>query len=150
MYVGTTSSDSWQQGGVRASCSSGNECSVCILSGNSWVSPALSILINSNSNDWQRGCVGDMVVVVVILPSVLATIHERSSVVPMMASYTSISMSTRNDSCGINRFLGRWQGVLAANSCDGLPGHQRWAVSPSLNSWCSTTSHHIFLCAGSQ
>ena len=50
---------------------------------------------------------GDMVVVVVILPSVLATIHERSSVVPMMASYTSISMSTRNDSCGINRFLGR-------------------------------------------
>ena len=27
-----------------------------------------------------RGCVGDMVVVVVILPSVLATIHERSSV----------------------------------------------------------------------
>ena len=55
-----------------------------------------------------RGCVGeDMVVVVVILPSVLATINERSSVVAMMASYTSISMSTRNDSCGSNRFLGR-------------------------------------------
>ena len=91
------------------SCSSGNECSVCILSGNYWVSPTLSILINNSndSNDWQRGCVGDMVVVVVILPSVLATINERSSVVPMMASYTSISVSTRNDSCGSKRFLGR-------------------------------------------
>ncbi len=34
-----------------------------------------------------RGCVGDMVVVVVILPSVLATmIYERSSVLAMMAT----------------------------------------------------------------
>ncbi len=33
-----------------------------------------------------RGCVGDRVVVIVILPSVLATIHERSSVLAMMAT----------------------------------------------------------------
>ena len=33
-----------------------------------------------------RGCVGDMVVVVVILPSVLATINKRSSVLAMMAT----------------------------------------------------------------
>ena len=70
--------------------SSGNECSVCILSGNSWVSPTL-ILINSNSNDWQHaegGCVSDMVVLVeVILPSVLlATINESSVVAMRMAT----------------------------------------------------------------
>ena len=93
------------------SCSSGNECSVCILSGNlgSHQHSAFSSIpmIAMIGSMLLRGCVGDMVVVVVILPSVLATIHERSSVVPMMASYTSISMSTRNDSCGSNRFLGR-------------------------------------------
>ena len=33
-----------------------------------------------------RGCVGERVVVIVILPSVLATIHERSSVLAMMAT----------------------------------------------------------------
>ena len=76
------------------SCSSGNECSVCILSGNlgshqhsAFSSIAMIAMIAMIGSMLLRGCVGDMVVVVVILPSVLATmIYERSSVLAMMAT----------------------------------------------------------------
>ena len=75
------------------SSSSGNECSVCILSGNlgshqhsAFSSIAMTATIAMISSLLLRGCVGeDMVVVIVILPSVLATINE-SSVVAMMAT----------------------------------------------------------------
>ena len=53
-----------------------------------------------------RGCVGERVVVIVILPSVLATIHERSSVLAMMATLVLVCQQEMT----VVAAIGSWAG----------------------------------------
>jgi len=61
-----------------------------------------------------RGCVGERVVVIVILPSVvLATIHERSSVLAMMATLVLVCQQEMTAVASIGSWAGDrcWQQI---------------------------------------
>ena len=71
-----------------------------------------------------RGCVGERVVVIVILPSVLATIHERSSVLAMMATLVLVCQQEMTAVASIGSWAGdrKWSQQIAVMAFLGTRG----------------------------